>query len=78
MLTPGARTGPGPAPVWRLQAYLKWRADGGKDKQLPGLELTYDQLFFINYAQVGATVPTLPAASAAGHRSPTTFLEGLH
>ncbi|XP_044890891.1 membrane metallo-endopeptidase-like 1 isoform X4 [Felis catus] len=34
------------------KAYLKWMADGGKDKQLPGLELTYDQLFFINYAQV--------------------------
>ncbi|XP_032450019.1 membrane metallo-endopeptidase-like 1 [Lynx canadensis] len=34
------------------KAYLKWMADGGKDKQLPGLELTYDQLFFVNYAQV--------------------------
>jgi membrane metallo-endopeptidase-like protein 1 len=29
-------------------------ADGGKDQLLPGLELTYDQLFFINYAQVAA------------------------
>lgn len=27
-------------------------AEGGKDQQLPGLELTYQQLFFINYAQV--------------------------
>ncbi|KAG8505481.1 Membrane metallo-endopeptidase-like 1 [Galemys pyrenaicus] len=34
------------------KAYLKWTADGGKDRQLPGLELTYEQLFFINYAQV--------------------------
>ncbi|XP_073937646.1 membrane metallo-endopeptidase-like 1 isoform X2 [Castor canadensis] len=34
------------------KAYLKWMADGGKDQLLPGLELTYDQLFFINYAQV--------------------------
>ncbi|XP_029805502.1 membrane metallo-endopeptidase-like 1 isoform X1 [Suricata suricatta] len=34
------------------KAYLKWMAEGGRDQQLPGLELTYDQLFFINYAQV--------------------------
>ncbi|XP_004425563.1 PREDICTED: membrane metallo-endopeptidase-like 1 [Ceratotherium simum simum] len=34
------------------KAYLKWIAEGGKDQQLPGLDLTYDQLFFINYAQV--------------------------
>ncbi|XP_069933191.1 membrane metallo-endopeptidase-like 1 isoform X2 [Oryctolagus cuniculus] len=34
------------------KAYLKWMAEGGKDQQLPGLELTYQQLFFINYAQV--------------------------
>ncbi|CAK7318864.1 Membrane metallo-endopeptidase-like 1 [Vulpes lagopus] len=33
-------------------AYLKWMAEGGKDQQLPGLGLTYNQLFFINYAQV--------------------------
>ncbi|XP_027460665.1 membrane metallo-endopeptidase-like 1 isoform X4 [Zalophus californianus] len=33
------------------KAYLKWMAEGGKDQQLPGLELSYDQLFFINYAQ---------------------------
>ncbi|XP_012589980.1 PREDICTED: membrane metallo-endopeptidase-like 1 [Condylura cristata] len=49
--------GPGPPPGLpparsRPQAYLKWTAEGGKDQQLPGLELTYDQLFFINYAQV--------------------------
>ncbi|XP_036083766.1 membrane metallo-endopeptidase-like 1 [Rousettus aegyptiacus] len=34
------------------KAYLKWAAEGGKDRQLPGLDMTYDQLFFINYAQV--------------------------
>uniref|UniRef100_A0A2K5C286 Membrane metalloendopeptidase like 1 n=1 Tax=Aotus nancymaae TaxID=37293 RepID=A0A2K5C286_AOTNA len=34
------------------QAYLKWMAEGGKDQQLPGLALTHEQLFFINYAQV--------------------------
>ncbi|XP_042807314.1 membrane metallo-endopeptidase-like 1 isoform X2 [Panthera leo] len=47
------------------KAYLKWRADGGKDKQLPGLELTYDQLFFINYAQVwcGSYRPEFAAQS---------------
>ncbi|XP_053777819.1 membrane metallo-endopeptidase-like 1 [Desmodus rotundus] len=34
------------------KAYLKWRAEGGRDRQLPGLELTLDQIFFISYAQV--------------------------
>ncbi|XP_021015784.1 membrane metallo-endopeptidase-like 1 isoform X1 [Mus caroli] len=34
------------------KAYLRWLADGGKDQRLPGLNLTYAQLFFINYAQV--------------------------
>ncbi|XP_060055892.1 membrane metallo-endopeptidase-like 1 isoform X2 [Erinaceus europaeus] len=34
------------------KAYRKWAEDGGKDQQLPGLRLTYDQMFFINYAQV--------------------------
>ncbi|XP_006196655.2 membrane metallo-endopeptidase-like 1 isoform X2 [Vicugna pacos] len=34
------------------KAYLKWMAEGGKDRQLPGLELTYTQLFFVSYAQV--------------------------
>ena len=60
-LSPGGRAGLGPAPVWCPQAYLKWKAEGGKDQQLPGLDLTYDQLFFINYAQVGAIVPERPA-----------------
>ncbi|XP_058160587.1 LOW QUALITY PROTEIN: membrane metallo-endopeptidase-like 1 [Dasypus novemcinctus] len=34
------------------KAYLKWLMEGGRDPQLPGLELTLSQLFFINYAQV--------------------------
>nr|XP_023407907.1 membrane metallo-endopeptidase-like 1 [Loxodonta africana] len=34
------------------KAYLKWLMEGGRDFQLPGLEMTHDQLFFINYAQV--------------------------
>ncbi|XP_054299543.1 membrane metallo-endopeptidase-like 1 isoform X3 [Pongo pygmaeus] len=34
------------------KAYLKWMAEGGKDQQLPGLDLTHEQLFFVNYAQV--------------------------
>ncbi|KFO31778.1 Membrane metallo-endopeptidase-like 1 [Fukomys damarensis] len=34
------------------KAYLKWMAEGGKDQLLPGLKLTYKQLFFVNYAQV--------------------------
>lgn len=41
-----------PAPFWFSQAYLRWLAEGGKDQRLPGLNLTYAQLFFINYAQV--------------------------
>ncbi|KAM9688766.1 membrane metallo-endopeptidase-like 1 isoform 1-T1 [Trichechus inunguis] len=34
------------------KAYLKWLMEGGRDPQLPGLEMTHHQLFFINYAQV--------------------------
>ncbi|XP_006871796.1 PREDICTED: membrane metallo-endopeptidase-like 1 [Chrysochloris asiatica] len=34
------------------KAYLKWLMEGGQDFQLPGLEMTHNQLFFINYAQV--------------------------
>uniref|UniRef100_A0A8D2AFB6 Membrane metalloendopeptidase like 1 n=1 Tax=Sciurus vulgaris TaxID=55149 RepID=A0A8D2AFB6_SCIVU len=34
------------------KAYLKWMKEGGKDQQLPGLKLTCNQLFFVNYAQV--------------------------
>ncbi|XP_070624454.1 membrane metallo-endopeptidase-like 1 isoform X3 [Bos indicus] len=42
------------------KAYLKWVAEGGKDQQLPGLELTYQQLFFINYAQFCSHAPHAP------------------
>lgn len=55
-----------PAPLWCLQAYLKWAAEGGKDRQLPGLDMTYDQLFFINYAQVGAASPLPTCPHTAG------------
>ncbi|XP_077007654.1 membrane metallo-endopeptidase-like 1 isoform X2 [Tamandua tetradactyla] len=34
------------------KAYMKWLMEGGRDPQLPGLDLTLSQLFFINYAQV--------------------------
>ncbi|XP_065737316.1 membrane metallo-endopeptidase-like 1 [Phocoena phocoena] len=34
------------------KAYLKWVAEGGRDQRLPGLQLTYKQVFFIGYAQV--------------------------
>ncbi|XP_075394210.1 membrane metallo-endopeptidase-like 1 [Tenrec ecaudatus] len=34
------------------KAYLKWLMEGGSDLQLPGLDMTHKQLFFINYAQV--------------------------
>ncbi|CAH7448401.1 Mmel1 [Phodopus roborovskii] len=34
------------------KAYIQWLAEGGKDQRLPGLNLTYAQLFFVNYAQV--------------------------
>ncbi|XP_055471109.1 membrane metallo-endopeptidase-like 1 isoform X2 [Psammomys obesus] len=34
------------------KAYAQWLSEGGKDQQLPGLNLTYAQLFFVNYAQV--------------------------
>ncbi|KAL1776597.1 membrane metallo-endopeptidase-like 1 isoform X1 [Sigmodon hispidus] len=34
------------------KAYLQWLGEGGKDQRLPGLNLTYTQLFFVNYAQV--------------------------
>lgn len=63
---------PGQHPVWCLQAYLKWLSEGGKDRQLPGLELTHEQLFFVNYAQVGVTAPRAPAP--AGNPPPVHIL----
>nr|XP_056721305.1 membrane metallo-endopeptidase-like 1 [Euleptes europaea] len=34
------------------KAYLKWVAREGKEPSLPGLDLTHEQLFFLNFAQV--------------------------
>lgn len=35
-----------------LQAYRKWVQQHGDEPDLPGLNLTHDQLFFLNYAQI--------------------------
>ena len=35
-----------------FQAYKKWVAQNGEELPLPGIDLTHDQLFFLNYAQV--------------------------
>lgn len=35
-----------------LQAYKKWVKQHGEEPLLPGINLTHDQLFFLNYAQV--------------------------
>ncbi|KAL3861753.1 hypothetical protein ACJMK2_007776 [Sinanodonta woodiana] len=34
------------------RAYKKWEHKHGKEHPLPGLNLTHDQLFFLNYAQI--------------------------
>ncbi|KAL7629980.1 UNVERIFIED_CONTAM: hypothetical protein RMT77_019900 [Armadillidium vulgare] len=34
------------------RAYKGWVARNGEEPLLPGLELTHDQLFFLNYAQI--------------------------
>ncbi|XP_030041946.1 membrane metallo-endopeptidase-like 1 isoform X1 [Microcaecilia unicolor] len=34
------------------KAYMKWVDRNGKEPKLPGLNLTHDQLFFLNFAQV--------------------------
>ncbi len=34
------------------RAYKKWVEKHGEEPNLPGLNLTHDQLFFLNYAQV--------------------------
>ncbi|XP_066493606.1 membrane metallo-endopeptidase-like 1 isoform X1 [Tiliqua scincoides] len=34
------------------KAYLKWVEKEGKEPRLPGLDLTHEQLFFLNFAQV--------------------------
>jgi membrane metallo-endopeptidase-like protein 1 len=35
-----------------FQAYKKWVRAHGEEPRLPGIELTHDQLFFLNYAQI--------------------------
>ncbi|XP_066247671.1 neprilysin-1-like [Euwallacea similis] len=35
-----------------FRAYKKWVAQHGEEDNLPGLNLTHDQLFFLNYAQI--------------------------
>ncbi|XP_020294644.1 membrane metallo-endopeptidase-like 1 isoform X2 [Pseudomyrmex gracilis] len=42
-----------------FRAYKKWVSDHGKEPLLPGIKLTHDQLFFLNYAQIwcGSTRP---------------------
>ena len=35
-----------------MQAYKNYVNKHGKEHQLPGIELSHDQLFFLNFAQV--------------------------
>ncbi|CAD6235836.1 GSCOCG00008006001-RA-CDS [Cotesia congregata] len=35
-----------------FRAYKKWVATHGEEPLLPGIDLTHDQLFFLNYAQI--------------------------
>ncbi|XP_063233227.1 neprilysin-1 [Bacillus rossius redtenbacheri] len=35
-----------------FRAYRKWVAEHGEEPGLPGMDLTHDQLFFLNYAQI--------------------------
>ena len=35
-----------------IQAYKKWVSIHGEEPLLPGVNLTHDQLFFLNYAQI--------------------------
>ena len=34
------------------RAYKRWVVEHGAEPDLPGLNLTHDQLFFLNYAQI--------------------------
>ena len=38
--------------VQAYRAYKKWVALHGSEPDLPGLNMTHDQLFFLNYAQI--------------------------
>jgi len=35
-----------------FQAYKKWVTKHGEEPLLPGIDMTHDQLFFLNYAQI--------------------------
>jgi len=35
-----------------FRAYRKWVAKNGEEPELPGLDLSHNQLFFLNYAQI--------------------------
>lgn len=38
--------------LFLIQAYKKWVEKHGEEPGLPGINLTHDQLFFLNYAQI--------------------------
>ena len=52
------------------QAYRKWVEQHGEEPLLPGIDLSHDQLFFLNYAQVGQpSFPTLHTTLCYAHRT---------
>ena len=55
--------------MFNQQAFKKWEKLNGVEPLLPGLNLTHDQLFFLNYAQVSVRFWATLAA--------TTFLADL-
>lgn len=64
---------------WCLQAYLQWLAEGGRDQRLPGLNLTYAQLFFLNYAQVTPSRGLVPGPYSHSFGGSTIeYLRGYH
>ena len=38
--------------LFPFKAYRKWVAKNGEEPELPGLDLSHNQLFFLNYAQI--------------------------
>ncbi|OBS72512.1 hypothetical protein A6R68_12909 [Neotoma lepida] len=54
------------------KAYIQWLTEGGRDQRLPGLNLTYTQLFFVNYAQVTPS----PGSHSHGFGGPTIGVLG--